>query len=189
MGRYTNFANLLDMASTSIPAGTVDGLPFGVMITAPAFHDLAVHQLAERLLGPAIDILVVGAHLTDQPLTHQLVAHGGSFARSVRTSADYALFALDTTPPKPGLVRVATGGTAIAGEVWSLPAAGFGRFVAALPSPMTIGRVTLDDGESVSGFLCEPVATIGTADISDHGGWLAWQRAGRPTGDRGSSVG
>lgn len=178
MGRYTNFANLLDMTSTAIPAGTVDGLPFGVMITAAAFHDSAVHQLAERLLAPAIDLLVVGAHLRDQPLNHQLVAAGGSFARTARTSADYALFALDTTPPKPGLLRVEAGGSAVAGEVWSLPAAGFGSFVASLPSPMTIGRVSLDDGQTVPGFLCEPVATLGAEDISRFGGWLAWQGAG-----------
>jgi allophanate hydrolase len=177
MGRYTNFANLLDMASTAIPAGTVDGLPFGVMITAAAFHDLAVHQLAERLLAPTLDILVVGAHLADQPLNHQLVAVGGSLSRNVTTSSDYALFALDTTPPKPGLLRVDHDGVAVAGEVWSLPAAGFGTFVASLPSPMTIGRVTLADGQTVPGFLCEPVATIGAENISAYGGWLEWQRA------------
>jgi len=177
MGRYTNYANLLDMASSSVPAGTVDGLPFGVMITAPAFHDLAVHQLAERLLSPTIDILVVGAHLADQPLNYQLVAAGGSFVRSTTTSADYALFALDTTPPKPGLLRVDHDGASIAGEIWSLPAAGFGTFVASLPSPMTIGQVTLADGGAVSGFLCEPIATVGAENISGHGGWLAWRRA------------
>ncbi|MFZ4892901.1 allophanate hydrolase [Plantibacter sp. Mn2098] len=177
MGRYTNFANLLDMTSVAVPAGTVGGLPFGVMITAPAFHDLAVQQLAERLLAPTIDVLVVGAHLTDQPLNHQLIANGASFVRSVTTSADYALHVLDTAPAKPGLVRVAEGGTAIAGEVWALPAAGFGVFVASLPAPMTIGRVTLGDGVSVSGFLCESVATIGAEDISGYGGWVAWQRS------------
>lgn len=177
LGRYTNFANLLDMTSTAVPGGTVDGLPFGVMITAAAFHDLAVHQLAERLLARSLEILVVGAHLTGQPLNHQLVAAGGSFVRRAQTAAEYALFALDTTPPKPGLLRVAEDGVAIAGEVWSLPAAGFGGFVAALPSPMTIGRVRLDDGQSVPGFLCEPIATIGAENISRYGGWLAWQRA------------
>jgi len=180
MGRYTNFANLLDMTSIAVPAGTVDGLPFGVMFTAGAFHDLAVHQLAERLLAPALEILVVGAHLTDQPLNHQLVAAGGSYTRSVTTSANYALFALDTTPAKPGLLRVADGGVAVAGEIWSLPAAGFGGFVAGLPAPMTIGRVTLSDGGSVPGFLCEPIATVGAENISGFGGWLAWQRRDLP---------
>ena len=175
MGRYTNFANLLDMTSTAVPAGTVDGLPFGVMFTAAAFRDLAVHQLAELLLAPTIDILVVGAHLRDQPLNYQLVAAGGSFAETVTTSADYALYALDTTPAKPGLLRVDTDGGAIVGELWSLPASGFGVFVAALPSPMTIGRVSLADGRSVPGFLCEAVATRGAENISKHGGWVAWR--------------
>jgi allophanate hydrolase len=72
---------------------------------------------------------------------------------------------------------VADGGASVAGEIWSLPASGFGTFVAALPAPMTIGRVTLADGSSVSGFLCEPIATEGAENISAHGGWLAWQRS------------
>ena len=175
MGTFTNFANLLDMCATALPAGTVAGLPFGVMLTASAFHDLAVQQLVERMRAPRLEILVVGAHLTDQPLNPQLVSAGGSLVESVATSADYALYALDTVPPKPGLLRVHTGGTSIAGELWSLPAAGFGIFVAALPAPMTIGRVTLTDGRSVSGFLCEPVATEGAHNISEYGGWLAWR--------------
>lgn len=177
MGRYTNFANLLDMVSTAVPSGTVDGLPFGVMFTAAAFHDSVVHQLAERLLAPRIEILVVGAHLSDQPLNYQLVAAGGSFAARVSTAPDYALFALNTTPPKPGLLRVAAEGVSVAGEVWSLPATGFGVFVAGLPAPMTIGQVALDDGRIIAGFLCEPIATAGALDISQFGGWLAWRES------------
>ena len=46
MGRYTNFANLLDLASLAVPAGFVDGLPFGVMLTGAAFSDAA---LADKL--------------------------------------------------------------------------------------------------------------------------------------------
>lgn len=179
LGRFTNFANLLDLTSVAVPAGTVDGLPFGVMFTAAAFHDEGVGQLAQRLLAPALDILVVGAHLSDQPLNHQLVAAGGSLAGPVLTAPEYALFALDTTPAKPGLVRVGAGGASIAGEVWSLPAAGFGAFVAALPQPMTIGRVTLSDGRTVSGFLCETIATDGAEDITGHGGWLSWLGSSR----------
>ncbi|MCU1405441.1 MAG: allophanate hydrolase [Glaciihabitans sp.] len=175
LGRFTNFANLFDMTSIVVPAGTVAGLPFGVMFTAPAFHDLAVAQLAEKLLEPTIDILVVGAHLNGQPLNWQLVSAGGSYSETVDTSADYAMFGLATTPPKPGLLRVAEAGTAITGEIWTLPAAGFGTFVAALPQPMTIGQVSLADGRRVAGFLCEAVATDGAENISEHGGWLAWR--------------
>ncbi|MFZ8307889.1 allophanate hydrolase-related protein, partial [Staphylococcus aureus] len=87
------------------------------------------------ILAPSVDLLVVGAHLRGQPLNHQLVAAGGTFVAEVETAAQYRLYALDTVPPKPGLARVAEGGAAIAGEVWRLPAAGFGRFVAELPAP------------------------------------------------------
>jgi allophanate hydrolase len=174
MGRFTNFANLLDMCSLAIPAGTVAGLPFGVMLTGDAFHDRALARIAELLLAPAVDILVVGAHLTGQPLNAQLISAGGSFAGAVTTSPDYRLFALDTVPPKPGMLRVRSEGASITGELWSLPAAGFARFVAALPAPMTIGRVTLSDGRDVAGFLCEAVATEHAVDITTHGGWREW---------------
>lgn len=175
MGRFTNFANLLDMSSLAVPGGTVDGLPFGVMLTGPAFHDGLLSELARRIMAPTVEVLVVGAHLRGQPLNHQLVSSGGSFLEAVSTTASYRLLALGTTPPKPGLVRSVDGGAAIAGEVWRLPAAGFGTFVDALPSPMTIGTVELDDGRSVTGFLCEPWATEGAEDITSFGGWRAYR--------------
>ncbi len=174
MGRYTNFANLLDYASLAVPAGTVAGHPFGVMLTAPAFSDRRLAELAGRIQGAELDILVVGAHLTGQPLNHQLVAAGGRFSRRVRTAPSYRLHALPTVPPKPGLRRVAEAGADIVGEVWTLPAAGFGSFVASLPQPMAIGSVALDDGSAVAGFLAEPAAFEGAPDISEHGGWVAY---------------
>lgn len=174
MGRYTNFANLLDQSSIAVPAGVVAGRPFGVMFTGPAFADRALAQLAERVMAPPVDVLVVGAHLRGQPLNHQLVAAGGTFVTETTTSADYRLYALATTPPKPGLARVAEGGGAIVGEIWRLPAAGFGRFVDALPEPMGIGTTRLGDGTTVAGFLCEAIALDGAEDITEHGGWRAF---------------
>jgi len=173
MGRYTNFANLLDFASLAVPAGTVDGLPFGIMLTGEAFTDRRLAALAEAFAAPPVDLLVVGAHLRGQPLNHQLVSAGGSFLREARTSADYRLYALDTTPPKPGLVR-ARDGRPIAGEIWRLPATGFAGFVQALPAPMTIGTVTLDDGGDATGFLVEPYAVASAEEITASGGWRAY---------------
>lgn len=174
MGRYTNFANLLDCSALAIPAGMVDGLPFGVMLTGVAFADRELAQLAERITGSPIELLVVGAHLRGQPLNSQLVAAGGSFVAEVRTAPEYALHALATTPPKPGLVRTSGRGASIAGELWRLPAAGFAGFAAALPQPMGIGSVRLDDSSQVTGFICEPVALQGAEDISHYGGWRAF---------------
>ncbi|WP_345801665.1 allophanate hydrolase [Microbacterium sp. AZCO] len=177
MGRYTNFANLLDLSALAVPAGFVGGLPFGVMLTGATFADRTLAQLAERIVAPAIDVLVVGAHLRGQPLNVQLVEAGGTFVDDVRTSADYRLYALATTPPKPGLARSSAGGAPIAGEVWRLPAAGFARFVAALPQPMGIGAVVLEDGRTVAGFLCEALALEGADDITAHGGWRAFRES------------
>lgn len=175
MGRFTNFANLLDRSALAFPAGTVGGMPFGVMLTGAPFADRMLAELAQRIAAPTIDVLVVGAHLSGEPLNHQLVAAGGTFQAAVRTAPQYALYALATTPPKPGLARVAEGGAAIAGEVWRLPAAGFGSFVAALPQPMGIGQTLLEDGTSVAGFLCERVALEGAQEITHFGGWRAYR--------------
>lgn len=192
MGLFTNFANLLDYASLAVPAGFVDGLPFGVMLTGPAFSDRALAALAERFANPGLDLFVVGAHLAGQPLNAQLVQAGGTLVGPARTAGTYRLHALATEPPKPGLVRVAESrpeagsgtdrgrgegdgtGTGIEGEIWRLPAAGFGALTAAIPAPMTIGTVELADGRQVSGFLVEPYAVENAPDITHFGGWRAY---------------
>ncbi|RLV47577.1 allophanate hydrolase [Nocardioides mangrovicus] len=170
MGRFTNFANLLDLSALAVPAGVVDGLPFGVMLTGAAHDDALLEQIA-TLLQPDVDLLVVGAHLSGQPLNHQLVAAGGSLVGPALTAPAYRLHRLATTPPKPGLRRVADGGEAVRGEVWRLPAPGLAGLLAALPAPMTLGPVELADGSTVVGFGCEPVALAGAEDITAHGGW------------------
>ena len=123
-------------------------------------------------------LAVAGAHLAGQPLNHQLTDRGAVLVREATTSPDYRLFALATDPPKPGVVRVAEGGVALAVEVWRLSAAAFGDFVAHLPQPMAIGSVTLAGGERVSGFLVEPIAVAGAADISSFGGWARYLAEG-----------
>lgn len=48
LGRYTNCANLLDLAAVAFPAGAVRGLPFGVMLTGPAGSDARLADIAAR---------------------------------------------------------------------------------------------------------------------------------------------
>lgn len=122
-------------------------------------------------------VAVAGAHLSGQPLNHQLTDRGATLVATTTTSADYRLFALATTPPKPGLVRVAPG-TAGAGpievEVWELDGEGFAAFVDEVPPPLGIGTVELADGSTVNGFVCESVALDGAPDITALGGWRAY---------------
>ncbi|MET9677905.1 allophanate hydrolase [Streptomyces sp. NPDC006482] len=173
LGRFTNSTNLFDLAAVAVPAGEVNGRPFGVMLIGRAFTDDRLAHIAALLTAPPLRLAVVGAHLSGQPLNGQLLALGGRLVRTATTAPTYRLYALDTVPPKPGLVRVREGGAAIDAEVWQLPAEGLGGLLAALPRPMALGSVELADGTSVPGFLCEPEALDGAREITTYGGWRA----------------
>jgi allophanate hydrolase len=201
LGTYTNFVNLLDLCGLALPAAMrADGIPFGITLLAPAGHDAqlasigrAFHADTKLTMGskklpqpplaalPApgadeIAIAVVGAHLSGMALNGELLALGAKLLKATATAPDYRFYALNgTSPAKPGLLRVAAGaGSAIAVEVWALSAAAFGNFVAAIPSPLSIGTLQLADGSNVKGFLVEATAIDGARDISSFGGWRAF---------------
>jgi allophanate hydrolase len=202
LGYYTNFMNLLDLAGVAVPAGfREDGLPFGVTLAGPKGTDYALLDLAAELhravagrLGalqwslppmigkpqqPAarevIEIAVCGAHMDGLPLNHQLRDAGGYLVRSTRTSANYRLYALPGGPPsRPGLLRVREAGASIAVEVWALKSEAFARFVGVVPAPLAIGKIELEDGERVSGFLCETCGLEEAVDITRFGGWRSY---------------
>ena len=126
-----------------------------------------------------LEIVVVGAHLSGMPLNGELVQLGGVLVRAVATTADYRLYALAGGPPRrPGLMRVPDGsGGAIATEVWALPTAGFGRFVASIPAPLCIGTVRLADDTAPKGFLVETEGLAGATEITALGSWRAYVAA------------
>jgi allophanate hydrolase len=200
LGTYTNFVNLLDLCALAVPASMrADGTPFGVTLIAPAGCDAALASIgrafhadtalplgatgaaqpplaaiAPRAADGEIPFAVVGAHLSGMPLNRELTASGARFLEESATAADYRLFLLPGAPAKPGLLRVDGDGAAIAVELWAMPADAFGRFVATVPPPLSIGTLTLADGRTVKGFLVEAAATAGARDISAFGGWRAF---------------
>ncbi|HEX7867841.1 MAG TPA: allophanate hydrolase [Variovorax sp.] len=138
----------------------------------------AIPGLAEPGAG-TLPIAVVGAHLSGMPLNSQLTERGAALLRATTTSPFYRLHALSgTVPPKPGLRRVAAGsdegGAAIALEVWAVPLAQVGSFLALIPAPLGLGSVELADGSWVKGFICEGHALAGAQDVTHHGGWRAY---------------
>jgi allophanate hydrolase len=181
-------------------SGVHAGLPFGVTFVGRAHQDAVLLDLAGAWLGETsngqrlravptagtagegqhatVRIAVVGAHLSGEPLNGQLTQRGARLAASTTTAPTYRLYALPAASEgavaRPGLVRVATGGTAIEIEVWDMPLAGFGDFVAKVPPPLGIGTVALVDGTQVQGFLCESVALDGATEITAFGGWRAY---------------
>jgi allophanate hydrolase len=200
-GYYTNFVNLLDLSALAVPAGVCtvgahSGLPFGVTFVGRAHEDAALLQLAYAWLGedvasqtpsavtpasasPSIRVAVVGAHLRGEPLNGQLTERGARLIEATTTAPAYRLYALPAAASggvaKPGLVRVPADGAPIALEVWEMPLAAYGSFVALVPAPLGIGTLTLVDGSTVQGFLCETSALDGAADITSFGGWRAYR--------------
>jgi allophanate hydrolase len=127
----------------------------------------------------SIRVAVVGAHLHGEPLNTQLTERGARLIEATTTAPTYRLYALPAAASggvaKPGLVRVRDGGAPVAVEVWEMPLAAYGGFVALVPAPLGIGTLTLADGSAVLGFLCETSALEGADDITSFGGWRAYR--------------
>ena len=197
-GTYTNFTNLADLSALALPAPLRDdGLPAGITLIAPAWHDRALadfglrwqQQLALPLgatglpftahatLAPSphhVRVAVVGAHLRGMPLNFQLTTRDAAFVEATHTAPNYRLYALaNTQPQKPGIARD-TAGAAIEVELWDIPLARFGEFVAEIPAPLGIGSLELSDGRWVKGFICEPAALNDATDITEFKGWRHW---------------
>lgn len=199
LGTYTNFVNLLGLCGLAVPTpARSDGRPGSVTLLATAGRDGLLASLAReierwgtRTLGatpwavppaapladPAgagdeeMELAVCGAHMAGLPLNGELTSLGGRFLRAVRTAPRYRLFALAGGPPRrPGLIRE-EGGSAIAVEVWALPKAAFGAFIARVPAPLSIGTLELADGTRPKGFLCEPAGLAGAEDVTAAGDW------------------
>lgn len=198
-GTYTNFTNLADLSALALPAPfRADGLPAGITLLAPAWHDRALAEYGRRWqqqlalpLGATglpytppdtalprpehhVRVAVVGAHLRGMPLNFQLTQRNAVFVEATQTAARYRLYALaNTQPAKPGIARQASG-AAIEVELWDIPLARFGEFVAEIPSPLGIGSLELADGRWVKGFICEPAALNDATDITEFRGWRHW---------------
>lgn len=182
-------------------------LPYGLTLIGPAGSDWGLLELAGRLHAQAVDhvgatphaphrqdggaidaatlpagqvaVAVCGAHLQGLPLNGQLTSRGGTLVQRTVSAPCYRLYALPGGPPhRPGMVHVGEGeGAAIEVEVWSLPLAHYGSFVAGIPAPLGIGPVQLADGRTVQGFVCDAQAVRGARDITAFGGWRAFLAA------------
>jgi allophanate hydrolase len=183
LGRFCSFANLLRMAAVAVPAGQVGGRPYGVTVFARPHADRVAADVARLLLGeprsaittgPAGQpLLVVGAHMSGQPLNAELLTLGARLEGPAWTAPAYGLFVIDLEPARPGLVALEDG-VAIEGELWTVPVGALGRILARLPEPQSLGPVRLDSGRIVTGFLCAAGSSALGADISGLGGWRAY---------------
>lgn len=117
-------------------------------------------------------LAVNGTLMRGLELNPNLVSAGAVFVREAQTAPAYRLWSIDDR--HPAMVRVRAGGSAIAVEVWAVPAAGLASILIKEPAGLAIGKVTLDDGEEVLGVLGEPVLCEGQREITAFGGWRGY---------------
>ena len=201
LGTYTNFVNLLDLCGIAVPVSPrKDGRPGSVTLIGTCGNDAyigAVALLLQQQCRPPvgatkwelpaqflpkmscspeeIKIAVVGAHMSGLPLNHQLLELGAHFFKRAKTDPNYRLYSLPGGPPdRPGLVRDSSG-SSIELEIWAMPISKFGLFMTQIPSPLGIGTLTLESGETIKGFICEASEITEAEDITSFGGWRGFQ--------------
>ena len=196
LGYYTNYMNLLDCASVAIPAGFLDnGLPSGITLVSTSMQDRKLLSYSnmwqqQKKLNPgkldfaladtkadsidyteSIPLIVCGAHLDGLALNWQLRERGAVLQEKLSSAKAYRMFVIEGALPRPGMIRDEQDGKAIDIEIWKMPKAEFGSFVAGIAAPLGIGKVETQDGRRLPGFICEGYAVAGAKDITELGGW------------------
>jgi gamma-glutamylcyclotransferase (GGCT)/AIG2-like uncharacterized protein YtfP len=118
-------------------------------------------------------LAVNGTLMRGLVLNQNLLNVGATFVRETTTEPAYRLWSI--RDEYPAMVRVAEGGVAIAVEVWQVPAAGLAKILQQEPPGLSIGKVRLTDGEVVLGVLGEPICCENQLEITQWGGWRAYQ--------------
>jgi allophanate hydrolase len=174
VGRCGTDASLLEWAGRLHRASVqrLGALDLGV--PRPSSASTEANFFGPPLRGGFMPIAVCGAHMQGLPLNHQLLERGGRLLKHAKTAARYRLFALPGEPVRPGLIRDSHGGGSIEIEVWALRAADLGSFLEDIPAPLGLGKIELESGETVTGFVCESHATHSAREITALGGWRAY---------------
>ncbi|XQY92614.1 allophanate hydrolase [Metabacillus sp. HB246100] len=177
MGLYTNHCNLLDLSAVAVQAGDAsENLPFGITFFALTQGEGLLAEACKQFLTndskeATTLIAVCGLHMRGFPLEKQMLEHGATFIREAVTAEKYQFIKLATEPQKPGLIRKHSGGKAIELEIWEMPISSFGSFAKSIPAPLGLGKIELDNGAEIPGFICESYAAEGAVDITEAGSW------------------
>jgi gamma-glutamylcyclotransferase (GGCT)/AIG2-like uncharacterized protein YtfP len=123
-------------------------------------------------LASHVLLAVNGTLMRGLALNPTLLAAEAVFVRETITEPSYRLWSIDDC--YPAMVRVTSGGAAVAVEVWSVPSAAVAAILLNEPAGLTIGKVRLADGSAVLGVVGEPAACEGQKEITSCGGWRAY---------------
>ncbi|HWC58504.1 MAG TPA: glutamyl-tRNA amidotransferase [Verrucomicrobiae bacterium] len=117
-------------------------------------------------------LAVNGTLMRGLELNPNMLAVGATFVREAKTQPAYRLWSINDR--HPAMVRVSKGGVTVDLEIWAVPPSGLASILLNEPPGLSIGKVTLADGEEVLGVLGEPALCEGQKDISEFGGWRSY---------------
>ncbi|MEM6519087.1 MAG: gamma-glutamylcyclotransferase [Cyanobacteria bacterium P01_C01_bin.70] len=120
-----------------------------------------------------LKLAVNGTLMRGLALNPNLLNVGATFDCETTTEPAYRLWTIDDR--YPAMVRVTEGGVAIAVEIWNVPLAGLGVILRQEPPGLAIGKVKLANGETVLGVIGEPLTVQDKKEITQFGGWRAYQ--------------
>ena len=106
-----------------------------------------------------IKLAVNGTLMRGLPLEKNLLDAGATFLREAATAPCYRLWSINDNTP--AMLRVD-------------PAAGLASVLMKEPEGLSVGKVTLSDGEVVLGVIGEPELVRGQKEISSYGGWRSY---------------
>ena len=109
------------------------------------------------------------------PLEKNLLDAGAFFLREAATAPCYRLWSINDN--NPAMLRVDPAdpqAVSVAVEVWQVPAARLASVLMKEPEGLSVGKVTLSDGEVVLGVIGEPELVRGQKEISSYGGWRSY---------------
>ena len=120
----------------------------------------------------SVTLAVNGTLMRGLELNPNMIKAGATFVREATTAPSYRLWSIDDR--HPAMVRVSTGGAAIALEVWTVPPEGLAQILLQEPPGLCVGKIRLDGGEETLGVLAEPILCEGMKEITPYGGWRAY---------------
>ena len=77
---------------------------------------------------------------------------------------------------KPGMIRNESAPYSFELEVYRVPSENAGRFLTQIPYPLGLGKVRLEDGREVTGFICDGESVKGCTDISEYGSFRKFMK-------------
>ena len=122
-----------------------------------------------------VKLAVNGTLMRGLPLEKNLLEAGAVFEREAATGKCYRLWSTrDNTPAMLRVDPADPNAVSVAVEVWRVPAAGLASVLLREPEGLSVGKVTLSDGEVVLGVIAEPELVRGQKEISSYGGWRSY---------------